>query len=51
MQSTKISERLTVYLDPDLIIQAKIQAIKEKISVAELISKLLIQYISSNAKP
>lgn len=42
-----MKKKFTTTLDDELIKQAKIKAIEEGISVAELIEKLLKQYLES----
>lgn len=45
-----MKKKFTTTLDDDIIKQAKIQAIKEGISVADLIEKLLKEYLGKSAK-
>lgn len=44
-----MKKKFTTTLDDDIIKQAKIQAIKEGISVADLIEKLLKEYLGKSA--
>ena len=45
-----MKKKFTTTLDEELIKQAKIKAIEEGISVAELIEKLLNKYLESTEK-
>ena len=42
--TTKDKKRITLFLDPDRISQAKIQAVAEEISLSELVEKALDRY-------
>lgn len=43
----KLKKKFTTTIDDELIKQAKIKAIEEGVSVAELIEKLLKEYLES----
>lgn len=45
-----MKKKFTTTLADDVIKQAKIQAIKEGVSVADLIEKLLKEYLEKSAK-
>ncbi len=43
--TTKIKQRITLFLKPELIIQSKAQAIVEAISLTQLVEKALVKYL------
>lgn len=49
--TTYTKQRVTLFLDSNLIKHAKTQAIIEDISLTALIAKILIQYLSKKHQP
>lgn len=43
--TTYTKQRVTIFLDPSLVKQAKTQAIFEEMSLTALIAKILIKYL------
>jgi len=43
--TTEKKQRLTIFINPSLVKQAKIQAIVEEMSLTSLIEKALIEYL------
>lgn len=44
-------QKFTTTIDSDLLERIKIQAIKEKRSVSDLLEKLIVEYLKSKEKP
>ena len=43
--TAKIKQRLTLFLNPELLIHARAQAVVETISLTELVEKALLKYL------
>jgi hypothetical protein len=43
--TTKDDQRVTLFLNPDLLVQAKAQAVVEKRTLTTLVEKALIKYL------
>jgi predicted HicB family RNase H-like nuclease len=46
----KQPQRVNLFLDPDVVLQAKMQALKEHISLSKLVDKALAYYIREQKK-
>jgi hypothetical protein len=49
-QQDKQAQRVNLFLDPDVVLQAKVQALQEKISLSKLVDKALTLYIREQKK-
>jgi predicted HicB family RNase H-like nuclease len=49
MQSTS-TERLTIFIDPDLNIEVRIAAVKRRKSLSQFVSEALKEYLSKPTK-
>jgi hypothetical protein len=44
-QQAKQPQRVNLFLDPDIVLQAKVQALKENMPLSKLVNKALAFYI------
>lgn len=44
---TKSKQRITLFINPDLLIQARAKAVVERNSLTELVEKALLEYLPS----
>ena len=44
-QQAKQPQRVNLFLDPDIVLQAKVQALQENIPLSKLVDKVLALYI------
>jgi hypothetical protein len=44
-QPDKQPQRVNLFLDPDIVLQAKVQALKEHMPLSKLVDKALVFYI------
>jgi hypothetical protein len=49
-QQAKQPQRVNLFLDPDIVLQAKVQALKEDLSLSKLVDKALASYIQEQNK-
>jgi predicted HicB family RNase H-like nuclease len=49
-QQVKQPQRVNLFLDPDVVLQAKVQALQEKISLSKLVDKALAYYLREQKK-
>jgi hypothetical protein len=49
-QPDKQPQRVNLFLDPDIVLQAKMQALKEDVSLSKLVDKALAYYIREQNK-
>jgi hypothetical protein len=44
-QQEKQTQRVNLFLDPDIVLKAKVQALKEDVSLSKLVDKALAFYM------
>jgi predicted HicB family RNase H-like nuclease len=49
-QQEKQTQRVNLFLDPAVVLQAKMQALKENVSLSKLVDKALASYIRGQKK-
>ena len=49
-EQKKDTQRVNLFLDPDVVLQAKVQALKENVSLSKLVDKALASYIRAQSK-
>jgi hypothetical protein len=49
-QQDKQPQRVNLFLDPDIVLQAKMQALKEDVLLSKLVDKALASYIREQKK-
>jgi predicted HicB family RNase H-like nuclease len=49
-QHNKQPQRVNLFLDPDVVLQAKVQALQEKLSLSKLVAKALTAYLHAQQK-
>jgi hypothetical protein len=49
-QQEKQTQRVNLFLDPEIVLQAKVQALKEDISLSKLVDKALMRYIQEQKR-
>lgn len=47
----KQTQRVNLFLDPEVVLKAKVQSLKEKLSFSQLTDKALKEYIMRNNQP
>jgi predicted HicB family RNase H-like nuclease len=49
-EQKKDTQRVNLFLDPDVVLKGKMQALKERISLSQLVDKALDKYIRKAKK-
>jgi hypothetical protein len=49
-QQEKQTQRVNLFLDSDVVLQAKVQALKEDVSLSKLVDKALAYYLREQKK-
>jgi len=49
-QQDKQTQRVNLFLDPDIVLQAKVQALQENVSLSKLVDKALAFYLQEQKK-
>jgi hypothetical protein len=49
-QQIKQPQRVNLFLDPDLVLQAKVQALQERLPLSKLVDKALVLYLREQNK-
>jgi hypothetical protein len=49
-QQAKQPQRVNLFLDPDIVLQAKVQALKENMPLSKLVDKAIALYLREQKK-